>query len=125
MNLIVVRDIDPVSIACTGVDFGDGVDSVPFEEPVKPIRSSYEDLDGDGFEDINLKFDTQSILNALQNALLEGVSLVNGQTVTLIFSAVMIGETEVKLEGSDTILIKLNNANNGRNVKNVKKPKTR
>ena len=46
---------------------------MPFVDEVKPIRSSYEDLDGDGFEDINLKFDTQSIFNAFQNALSEGV----------------------------------------------------
>jgi hypothetical protein len=96
-----VRDIDPVTIACTGADFGDGT-PVTFDPAIKPVRSSYEDLDGNGNEDINLKFKTQSI----QDALLNHGSLTNGQTVTLFFSAVSRSEVDT-FEGSDTILIKL------------------
>ncbi|MGD9972984.1 MAG: hypothetical protein AB7S77_07995 [Desulfatirhabdiaceae bacterium] len=89
-----VINIDPVTVLIGEVVF-DGF-SYFLAEPVRPLRSGYEDVGtpdicdagADGIVDMTLKFGTQAIVTALSSV--PDVNIVeNGNSVTLIFTGLL------------------------------------
>jgi hypothetical protein len=62
-----------------------------------PLRCSYEDVNGDGYMDLVLKFDTQRVVGCLPE------SCEDGDIVTLVLTAKLYDDTEIA--GSDDVRV--------------------
>ena len=62
-----------------------------------PLRCSYEDVNGDGYDDLVIKFDAQDVVGCLPE------SCEDGDIVTLTLTAELYDETEIA--GSDDVRV--------------------
>ena len=117
-NPINVKSKGVFTVAILGVEDFDATDIDPLTVQlagVAPLRSSIEDVSHplnmencedygvDGYDDLVLKFDTQEIVEVLNQAADEDVE--DGDEFELFLKGTLRGETGTDIEGKDTILI--------------------
>ena len=95
-----VTDIDPLTVKLAGV--APLLSSI--EDVSNPLNmENCEDYGVDGYDDLVLKFDTQEIVEVIDQAIEEDIE--DGDEFELFLIGLLRGATGTEIEGKDTILI--------------------
>lgn len=95
----------PVAVLGASIDVTKIDPSTVSLQGVAPLRSAYEDVDGDGALDLSLKFDVPSVVQALANGL--GRPLRDGEVVRVRLTANLLPRYgRDAIQGADDVVVR-------------------